>query len=239
MDIDPKNKAAIKDLHELTEDADAIVEEVAATKAMYKLIPLSKLPPAEELRRIPINEVGGQSGPPPSTDLSKGDVCKSAVRTKEAKVVSPRNSSISEQTLRQTSGKGTPVGTLPIGPPSNWYQMERDLRELQQQHSCSTGLASKAVDYLCSIEPSKYATVIGQNLDSSCLARLLTAISGSSCLSAQDRAHRLTALACLPRFDVAWMLLEDEHRTTAEQLITCLKDDIEPSQHADLLKNYV
>ncbi|BHF59014.1 RNA polymerase II-associated protein 3 [Sparganum proliferum] len=241
IDIDPKNKAALKDLHELTEDADAIVEEVAAAKAMYKLIPLSKLPPQDERRRIPINEVGRLSGPLPSTDLPKGDVGESTVRTIEAKAVSLCNSSTPEQNQRQTpgtDGKRTPAELLPIGPPSNWYQMERDLRELQQQQSCATGLAPKAVDYLCSIEPSKYAAVIGQNLDSSCLARLLMAIAQSSCLSAQDQADRLIALARLPRFDVAWMLLEDEYRTTAEQLIACLKNTLEPDRHAGLLKSY-
>ncbi|VDN12632.1 unnamed protein product [Dibothriocephalus latus] len=150
----------------------------------------------------------------------------------------PRNSPTPEQIPRQTSGKETPVGLLPVHPPSNWYQMERDLRELQQHQSCMAGLAPKAVDYLCSIEPSNYATVIGQNLDSSCLARLLTATSQSSCLSTHERANRLTALARLPRFDVAWMLLEDEHRTTAEQLITSLKSELEPNQYADILKNY-
>ncbi|KAM3179082.1 hypothetical protein ACTXT7_001302 [Hymenolepis weldensis] len=124
------------------------------------------------------------------------------------------------------SASKTPTSSVPKEPPTNWFQLERDLRELIPPGG---SLTPQAVDYLCSLKPQNYGTVIGGSLTSSCLGRLITAMSASSSLSLAQKAERLKALANLPRFNVAWMLAEDSDRQAVDRLLEEIPSELSES----------
>ncbi|KAM7539563.1 hypothetical protein Aperf_G00000023387 [Anoplocephala perfoliata] len=209
LDIEPRNSAALKDLAAWTGETNL---RAGSVNSLYKLIDVAKAVNSSGLRRIQISEVGGE------------------VRQKIRKQIETSKSSSS---ANAASGDGSAQMNTPLAmpkkePPVNWFQLERDLRELTQS---GDSLTPQAVDYLCSIEPKDYETVIGGSLTSSCLGNLITAMNMSSNLSSAQKAERMTALAELPRFNVAWMLAEDSDRETVHKLLQEV-----PSEYMESLK---
>ncbi|VDL62165.1 unnamed protein product [Hymenolepis diminuta] len=190
LDIEPRNSVALKDLSAWTGEVDL---HAGSINSLYKLIDVSKATNAPDLCRIKISEVGFEEVPTESQKKS---------------------------TLSTPCGDGsaskTSTSSMPKEPPTNWFQLERDLRELIPPGG---SLTPQAVDYLCSLKPQNYGTVIGGSLTSSCLGRLITAMGASSSLSLSQKAERLKALANLPRFNVAWMLAEDSDRQAVDRLL--------------------
>ncbi|VDD75962.1 unnamed protein product [Mesocestoides corti] len=224
LDIEPHNSTALKDLRIWTGDSDL---RAGSVNSIFKLVDIEKAASAD-LHRVQISEVGTDHGPKPSGDADQK-------RPQNADFVSEPSPGVSGGGHRDipqaTPSAVTPMRispTFPKCPPTNWFQMDRDLRELVPSGQTLTPIA---VEYLCSIEPANYSTVIGQNLDSLCLGRLLSAISLSPTLSSVQKAERLAALAKLPRFDVAWLLAEDADREKVENLLR----EVSP-ENSDLLK---
>lgn len=222
LDIEPRNSASLKDLSAWTGSADL---RAGSVNSIYRLIDPSIIDGAvasSSFRRVPIAEVGTGTRPfkPPRKYVgASGD----SFGVKSVPAASPG----------AKTGPVSPPSMLPTNPPTNWYQMERELRELAP----SSGMLNElAVDYLCSIEPASYTSVIGQNLDSTCLGRLLAALAATpNPLSADQRADRLEALTRLPRFDVAWLLAEDADRALADGLL----GQIPPDRAATFKKAFV
>lgn len=217
LDIEPRNSTALKDLSAWTGDSNL---RAGSINSIFKLIDISGVIP-NDLRRIPISEVSGTRLMSQADDFRKVQM----------------NANLSVSNLQVRSGDAVLIPcvspqlavtpTIPKEPPTNWFQMERELRELIPS---SQSLAPPAVDYLCSIEPLNYRNVIGNNLNPSCLSRLLAAFSMSSKLSSAQKAERMAALAKLPRFDVAWLLTDDADREIAKQLL----QEVPPNNVASL-----
>ncbi|KAH9285562.1 RNA polymerase II-associated protein 3 [Echinococcus granulosus] len=220
LDIEPRNSTALKDLSALTGDSNL---RAGFINSIFKLIDISEVT-SNDLRHIPISEAGGTW-----SKSQAGDCQKVQTNTN----LSSSNSQVRSGDSVLIPGVSSQLAvtpTMPTEPPTNWFQMERELRELIPS---SQGLALPAVDYLCSIEPWNYANVIGNNLNPSCLGRLLAAFSMSSKLSSAQKAERMAALAKLPRFDVAWLLADNADREIAEQLLQEV-----PSESVASLKTY-
>ncbi|VDK38009.1 unnamed protein product [Taenia asiatica] len=217
LDVEPRNSTALKDLSAWTGDSNL---RAGSINSIFKLIDISGVTP-KDLRPIPISEAGG------TRSVSQADDCRKV----------QMNGNLSSSDLQVRSGDDILIPcvssqlavtpTVPTEPPTNWFQMERELRELIPS---SQSLAPPAVDYLCSIEPSNYVNVIGNNLNPPCLSRLLAAFSMSSKLSSSQKAERMSALAKLPRFDVAWLLTDDADREIVKQLL----EEVPPDSVASL-----
>ncbi|XP_018652524.1 putative heat shock protein 70 (hsp70)-interacting protein [Schistosoma mansoni] len=122
-------------------------------------------------------------------------------------------------------------------PPSNWFQLERELRELCQRNSSSNyrpNLSKEAVIYLCNIQPVDYVKLFGENMDSDFLLRMLQAFYLSDQLTNQHIVDRLLFLSKLPRFDIAWMMIDGLERVNIIKFIKNLQNDT--SLNEELLK---
>ncbi|VDO09420.1 unnamed protein product [Rodentolepis nana] len=190
LDIEPRNSAALKDLSAWTGEVDLCAGSI---NSLYKLIDISEATGSSDLRRIKISEVG----------------------SKEVSVKSEQKSMKSTTSVDGSTSQ-SPNPRLLKDPPANWFQLERDLRELIP---FGDSLSPQAIDYLCSLEPQNYKSVIGGSLTSSCLGRFVRAMVASSSLSSTEKAERLKSLANLPRFSVAWMLAEDSDRQAVDRLL--------------------
>nr|CDS32354.1 RNA polymerase II associated protein 3 [Hymenolepis microstoma] len=205
-----KVEEAISDLKRILEieprnsaalkDLSTWTEEVdlraGSINSLYKLIDVSEATSFSDLCRIKISEVGSE----------------------EALVKSQKKSTKSTSNI--------PNPRLLKEPPTNWFQLERDLRELIPY---GDSLTPQAVDYLCSLEPQNYKSVIGGSLTSSCLGRLVRAMVVSSSLSSTQKAERLKSLTNLPRFSVAWMLAEDSDRQAVDKLLQEMPTELSES----------
>ncbi|CAH8852693.1 unnamed protein product [Trichobilharzia szidati] len=123
-------------------------------------------------------------------------------------------------------------------PPSNWFQLEREIRELCRSGSSSMSYSKKlnltkeAVIYLCNIQPTSYQALFGENMDSDFLSRMLYAFcqcvedhGDQSLLTNHEITDRLLTLTKLSRFDVAWLMTDDVERVHAVKLIKHLQND--------------
>ncbi|CAI2731076.1 unnamed protein product [Schistosoma spindalis] len=113
-------------------------------------------------------------------------------------------------------------------PPSNWLQLERELRELCQRSSssnCQSNLSKEAIIYLCNIQPVHYVKLFGENMESDFLSRMLQAFSHSDQLTNQQILDRLLFLSKLPRFDIAWMMIDGSERVNIIKFIKNLQND--------------
>ncbi|TNN12748.1 RNA polymerase II-associated protein isoform 1 [Schistosoma japonicum] len=118
-------------------------------------------------------------------------------------------------------------------PPSNWFQLERELRELCQRSTSSHNYLSKeAITYLCNIQPTDYDKLFGENMDSDFLSRMIQAFSQSDQLTNQQIADRLIFLSKLPRFDIAWMMTSESERVSMIKFIKTLQNDNSISKEA-------
>ncbi|KAL5112418.1 RNA polymerase II-associated protein 3 [Taenia crassiceps] len=214
LDIEARNSAALKDLSAWTGDSNLCAGSI---NSIFKIIDISGVSP-NDLHLISILEAGG------SRSMSQVDD-NADLRIPDLRVTSGDNFLIP-----CVSSHLALTPTVPTEPPTNWFQMERELRELIPS---SQSLGPPAVDYLCSIDPSNYMNVIGNNLNPSCLSRLLAAFSMSSKLTSVQKAERMAALAKLPRFDVAWLLTDDAGREIVKQLLQEV-----PSDSVASLKTY-
>lgn len=246
--IEENNKAAIIELTSLTGKSFKLEN----TTPISPSVPKISLRGSRKLRRVPIVEVGGGTGfrgslgmsPKLQTDsvLSDGDTTSSASRS-----LKPNSSLKSKMTYLSGSITEDPNiqqclnpsfvsstrGEIPqdsrtkpiFVPPSNWYQLERDLRELNN----GPILSPTAIDYLCAMEPADYATIISSNLEPILLSKLLRALYATDLLTAEQIASRLNALSHLPRFDVAWCLADDQERDLFKQLLRRIESSEKPS----------
>ncbi|VEL36332.1 unnamed protein product [Protopolystoma xenopodis] len=260
---DPKNRLALDEYKALTGNTFHIQIEQSLEQ--------NSSTPDFDFRRIPIVEVGADcisSIPKISNDLGKaseddrlvppGDSLPNQHRpkstSKSGETTHKTISSSSSHSLPTTEGSSLASHSeIYSNPrlleceshtiPNNWFQMERDLRDLITGHSTpGKCLPQSAVTYICRIPATSYSHLIGQNLDGDFLSRLLQAfyqISVGSChrpklsestqqtiiekastlLSPSELAERLIALTELPRFDVAAMLLDDQPIQQAQQII--------------------
>ncbi|CAH8586752.1 unnamed protein product [Schistosoma bovis] len=113
-------------------------------------------------------------------------------------------------------------------PPSNWFQLERELRELCQRNSSSNyqpNLSKEAIIYLCNIQPVHYVKLFGENMESDFLSRMLQAFYLSDQLTNQHIVERLLFLSKLPRFDIAWMMIDGSERVNIIKFIKNLQND--------------
>ncbi|CAH8566737.1 unnamed protein product [Heterobilharzia americana] len=122
-------------------------------------------------------------------------------------------------------------------PPSNWFQLEREVRELCQRDSSSSfssncktiNLSKEAIIYLCNIQPNRYAELFGENMESDFLSRMLQSfcqsVNDTNQLTNHEIADRLLSLSKLPRFDVAWMMTNETERLNVIKLIKLLQND--------------
>nr|CDS32355.1 RNA polymerase II associated protein 3 [Hymenolepis microstoma] len=200
LDIEPRNSAALKDLSTWTGEVDL---RAGSINSLYKLIDVSEATSFSDLCRIKISEVGSE----------------------EALVKSQKKSTKSTPSVDGPTSN-SPNPRLLKEPPTNWFQLERDLKELIPSDD---SLTPQAVDYLCSLEPQNYKSVIGGSLTSSCLGRLVRAMVVSSSLSSTQKAERLKSLANLPRFSVAWMLAEDSNRQAVDKLLQEMPTELSES----------
>ncbi|VDM19054.1 unnamed protein product [Hydatigera taeniaeformis] len=206
LDIEPRNSIALKDLGAWTGDSNL---RAGSINSIFKIVDVSRVT-SKALRPIQISEVGG------TRSMFQANGCRELQPINNLTVSNVQDRSSDTALAPCVSPQLEVTPTMPLEPPTNWFQMERELRELIPS---SESLAPLAVDYLCSIEPTNYASVIGNNLNSSCLGRFLAAFSISSKLTSAQKAERMAALAKLPRFDVAWLLTDDSDRTIVGRLL--------------------
>ncbi|VDP71448.1 unnamed protein product [Echinostoma caproni] len=262
--LDENNKAAITELTLLTGKPPGAETSASEVPNQSSLLPRPSLRGSRKLRRIPIVEVGGESAvQPPTTHTAPPKILTTALPpsgnkkspSKPVKTVPlPQtrvNPSVSAgassdpDTPKQLCSLGDSKkqtqtvhysSTNPVFPiPSNWYQLERDLRELSGGER--TALSQTAVDYLCSLEPADYGRIISSNLEPSFLSQLLYAFHASNQLTIEGIASRLDALSNLPRFDVAWCLTDDHERGLFKQLMSRIEASPEvPSESKQHLR---
>ncbi|THD21826.1 hypothetical protein D915_007554, partial [Fasciola hepatica] len=252
--IDENNKAAITELSLLTGRPSEVNGSVSQTSSKHSSSSASRvsLRGSRKFRRIPIVEVGSETGvhtrqtvapkTQPKPVLSSGDAaCSSSPFSNQSSPLKPEMTHHSATTTGDSTVQkriNLPVNTStrdgisqdnltsPVFvAPSNWYQLERDLRELNG----GSTLSNTAVKYLCALEPVQYAKIISSNLEPSFLSKLLYALHATDQLTIEEIASRLDALSHLPRFDVAWCLADDRERDLFTQLLTRIESSHKPS----------
>ena len=207
LDIEPRNSVALKDLSVWTGESDL---GLGSVNSVFKLVDISGVV-SNGLCRIPISEANGKA----QGKLQRSIYEESQVDGNQSTLKSPQDSDGGVVHI-ESSPQSAVIPTISKEPPSNWFQMERGLRELIPPNQ---NLSPTAVDYLCSLDPKNYAFVIGNNLNSSCLSRILLAISMNSKLGPAQKADRLAALTKLYRFDMTWLMASDEDRIIAERIL--------------------
>ncbi|VDQ02158.1 unnamed protein product [Trichobilharzia regenti] len=162
--------------------------------------------------------------------------------------------SFSQPVVNSTGDHNNPLEIPPSSksinmtkPPSNWFQLEREIRELCRSGSSSMSYSKKlhltkeAIIYLCNIQPTNYQALFGENMDSDFLSRMLhafyqcvvegdgdqssSASTSSLLLTNHEITDRLLTLTKLSRFDVAWLMTDDVERVHAVKLIKHLQND--------------
>ena len=210
LDIEPRNTRALDDLRAWTGESSLRLGQV---NSVFKLVNASEHT-SDALRRIAISEVGGNT-----PVKSQGDICEKRQPSGDSSASGPLLGPVGSVISVSASAQPAAFPSISREPPTNWLQMERELRELIPSNRPSLPPPPPAVDYLCSLDPRNYASVIGSNLNSSCLSRLLSAIAMNSSLNPTQKAERLAALTKLCRFDMTWLMASDEDHRIAEQII--------------------
>lgn len=236
----PSNKSAAVELASIVGPTEAITNPEHISPPV-ETPPRQLNPPSEhrKFKRVTIVEVGGTNPDSTVTTTERAGVVEVASHRVPSFNGSTRESIVSDRlpgTTCSHQGSGdkenrpsrttplTPAITLAPNGPDNWFQLERELRELNSLEPQST-LADAGIAYLCRICPTRYAKVIGSNLEATFLTQLLHAFSKSNSLSPTDLAIRLDHLARLPRFDVAWLLVDDIGKHVFQELCDRLQND--------------
>ncbi|KAF7256579.1 hypothetical protein EG68_06110 [Paragonimus skrjabini miyazakii] len=243
LKLDAENKAALKELTQLTgRNESEIKQRFAKHVCPLGSEPNRSMRSTRKFRRIPIVEVGlpvaahrpegiSVSKPAHGVTMQMGDVpTKTPSPVNLSRVRTSLDNSTAPCTVETPARLSSPPSqqriTLTEGGPSNWFQLERELRELNGCSSSKTTLSNSAVTYLCRICPSQYQKTIGNNLETDFLVQLLCAFSrADGLLTPAEIISRLDSLSHLPRFDVAWMMADDCDRDLFRQILFTLEAD--------------
>ncbi|GAA36502.2 RNA polymerase II-associated protein 3, partial [Clonorchis sinensis] len=237
LQLDPDNKATVKELSSLTGKTVAKPKADSTQTASLVSTDHKRLDRgARRFRRIPIVEVGGHFNTKqgPSAYEEKGGILKGSCRPVGDTPLETFSSPPILDSLPKERARAHPMNHhdpsvptsglkvhLTANGPSNWFQLERELRELCGR--ARDALPKAAVEYLCRIDPTQYENVIGSNLETSFLTQMLLALTENNVLPPAEIALRLDHLCRLPRFDVAWMMVDDCGRDLLNRLVLLLQ----------------
>ncbi|TGZ73520.1 hypothetical protein CRM22_001466 [Opisthorchis felineus] len=251
LQLDPDNKATVKELSSLTGKTVAKPKADSTQTASLASTNHKRLDRgARRFRRIPIVEVGSHSSTKQGSSANEetGDILERSCRpVGDTPLVALPSPPILDSLPKERArahpmnhhDPSVPTSGLKIqlttNGPNNWFQLERELREL-----CGRGrdaLPKAAVEYLCRIDPTQYKNVIGSNLETSFLTRMLLALTENNVLTPAEIALRLDHLCRLPRFDVAWMMVDDCGRDLLNRLVLVLQQsDAVPREKLDHIR---
>ncbi|CAL8086450.1 unnamed protein product [Calicophoron daubneyi] len=237
LQSNPSNKAALKEYLALTGHSFVDKSKIKSAETQDSSMNRVSIRGSRRMRRIPIVEVGSSgdqrlqaSGPSSTVPLingpvsSAGDIVDTSV-TPTTRIQTDESAIAAGEDSRITTKDNVPTYQYNPHPvsPANWFQLERWLRELNK--GGGTVLSAAAVNYLWSLQPEQYVEVIGNNLDTNFLAQMLHAFQLTDVEDLSDLANRLNELSKLPRFDVAWMMIDDSERVIFKDLFARLTGD--------------
>ncbi|KAL3315260.1 RNA polymerase II-associated protein 3 [Cichlidogyrus casuarinus] len=102
-----------------------------------------------------------------------------------------------------------------LGTPDNYYQFERDLRELETD--------AEKEEYIRKIPSQKYKSIFGNNLTEQNLSKILSALVTKT---PEEALQALEQLSQVTRFDLVWMLASSQDR----QRVSAILDQLPPER---------
>ncbi|XP_026066123.1 RNA polymerase II-associated protein 3-like [Carassius auratus] len=258
LKLEPGNKQALSEIQKLSEEMGSrgllAPEENKQRRSIQHIHKPEHLRSTKPLRRIEIQEVGGEISPSTSSPLhktqkteeisdapvsQKTEISDAPVSQKTEVSDAPvsQKTEISEAPVSQKTAEVSDVSRADAEaippPPSNSFQLEADLRKIRR-HPQST------YRYLKQISPDAYLKIFQNSLEPDVLNHILR--SFHSCFQAEDASLLLSvlrSLASVRRFDMSVMFMSSAEKKILQELFDWIhRAGAGDASEQDLQKKY-
>ncbi|XP_052410771.1 RNA polymerase II-associated protein 3 isoform X14 [Carassius gibelio] len=225
LKLEPGNKQAMSEIQKLSEDMRSrgllAPEENKQRRSIQHIHKPEHLRSTKPLRRIEIQEVGGEISPSTSSPLHKTqkteEISDAPVSQKTEISDAPvsQKTEISDAPVSQKTEEVSDVSRADaeaIPPPSNSFQLEADLRKIRRY-------PQSTYRYLKQISPDAYLKIFQNSLEPDVLNHILR--SFHSCFQAEDASLLLSvlrSLASVRRFDMSVMFMSSAEKKILQEL---------------------
>ncbi|XP_052410778.1 RNA polymerase II-associated protein 3 isoform X20 [Carassius gibelio] len=213
LKLEPGNKQAMSEIQKLSEDMRSrgllAPEENKQRRSIQHIHKPEHLRSTKPLRRIEIQEVGGEISPSTSSPLHKTQKTEEISDAPVSQKTEISDAPVSQKTEVSDVSRADAEA---IPPPSNSFQLEADLRKIRRY-------PQSTYRYLKQISPDAYLKIFQNSLEPDVLNHILR--SFHSCFQAEDASLLLSvlrSLASVRRFDMSVMFMSSAEKKILQEL---------------------
>ncbi|XP_052410777.1 RNA polymerase II-associated protein 3 isoform X17 [Carassius gibelio] len=214
LKLEPGNKQAMSEIQKLSEDMRSrgllAPEENKQRRSIQHIHKPEHLRSTKPLRRIEIQEVGGEISPSTSSPLHKTQKTEEISDAPVSQKTEVSDAPVSQKTAEVSDVSRADAEAIP--PPSNSFQLEADLRKIRRY-------PQSTYRYLKQISPDAYLKIFQNSLEPDVLNHILR--SFHSCFQAEDASLLLSvlrSLASVRRFDMSVMFMSSAEKKILQEL---------------------
>ncbi|XP_052410776.1 RNA polymerase II-associated protein 3 isoform X16 [Carassius gibelio] len=214
LKLEPGNKQAMSEIQKLSEDMRSrgllAPEENKQRRSIQHIHKPEHLRSTKPLRRIEIQEVGGEISPSTSSPLHKTQKTEEISDAPVSQKTEISDAPVSQKTAEVSDVSRADAEAIP--PPSNSFQLEADLRKIRRY-------PQSTYRYLKQISPDAYLKIFQNSLEPDVLNHILR--SFHSCFQAEDASLLLSvlrSLASVRRFDMSVMFMSSAEKKILQEL---------------------